>query len=78
MFFEVVMHVLAHEFVSKAWSIEFYNMHENGINHKMEISLIKPVQLGSLFVPFLFVEFKMKPLLIAWGLIKFRDFYFSR
>jgi len=76
MFFEVLLHLLAHEFVTNVGSIEFYNMHDTETKHKMEI--IKPLQLGSLFVPFIFVDFKMKPLLVAWVLIKFRNFYFSR
>jgi hypothetical protein len=78
MFFEVLLHLLAHEFVTNVGSIEFYNMHDTETNNKMEISLIKPLQLVSLFVPFIFVDFKMKPLLVAWVLIKFRNFYFSR
>jgi hypothetical protein len=78
MFFEVLLHLLAHEFVTNMGSIEFYNMHNTETKHKMEISFIKPLQLGSLFVPFFFVDFKMKPLLVAWVLIKFRNFYLSR
>jgi hypothetical protein len=70
MFFEVFLHLMAHKLATHKWSIEFHNMHESGVNNALTLSgaSYPLLRVGSLFVPFIFIEFRWTPLIIAWFL----------
>jgi len=69
MFFEVLLHLLAHDFASRTMKIEFHSMH--GTSEIMRFS--SPIiRIGSLFFPFIFIDFQWKSLLIAWFLLSLK------
>ena len=70
MFFEVLLHLMAHKLATHKWCIEIHDMHETGINNTLTLSgaSYPLLRIGSLFIPFIFIEFRWTPLIIAWGL----------
>ena len=70
MFFEVLLHLMAHKLTTYKWSIEFHNMHESGVNNTLTLmgAYYPLLRIGSLFIPFIFIEFRWTPLIIAWVL----------
>jgi hypothetical protein len=68
MFFEVLMHLMAHKLMTHKWCIEFHNMHETGANNTLTLSGVSYplLRISSLFIPFIFIEFRWTPLIIAW------------
>jgi hypothetical protein len=71
MFFEVVLHVMSHKLITHNWRFEFYNMHENGVNNALSLmgASYPLFRVGSLFLPFAFIDFQWTPLLVACFLI---------
>ena len=71
MFFQVVLHVMSHKLVTHNWCIEFYNVHDNGVNNVLSLmgASYPILRLSSLFIPFVFVDFQWTPLLLACFLI---------
>lgn len=67
MFFEVLLHLMAHKLMTHKWSIEFHNMHELDVNNALTLSGVSYplLRVGSLFIPFIFIEFRWTPLIIA-------------
>ena len=72
MFLKVLLHVLSYELVTNKMQIEFHNMHDSENNYKFELSNIPFIRAGSLFLPFLFVNFELTPFLIALALIRIK------
>lgn len=70
MFFEVLLHLMAHKLATHKWYIEIHDMHETGVNNTLTLSgaSYPLLRIGSLFIPFFFIEFQWTPLLIAWVL----------
>ena len=70
MFFEVLLHLMAHKLSTHKWCIEIHDMHETGANNTLTLSgaSYPLLRIGSLFIPFIFIEFRWTPLLIAWVL----------
>lgn len=74
MFLKVLLHVLSYELATNKLHIEFHNMHDSENNYKFDLSNIPFIRAGSLFLPFLFVNFELTPFLIALALIRLRSF----
>jgi hypothetical protein len=71
MFFEVCLHLMAYKVVNNKWSIEFYNAHDTGVNNLLTLSgaSYPLLRAGSIFLPFIFIDFQWTPLMVSLFLI---------
>ncbi len=71
MFFQVILHMLSHKLVTHKWCIEFYNAHGTCVDNTLTLTGASyPIlRVGSLFIPFVFVDFQWSPFMIACFLI---------
>ena len=71
MFFQVVLHIVSHKLITHKWCIEFYNTHGTYVDNTLTLSGASYpfLRVGSLFLPFLFIDFRLSPLIIACFLI---------
>ncbi len=71
MFLEVLLHLTAYKLVNHKWCIEFYNVHHTSVNNLLTFSgaSYPLLRAGSIFLPFVFIEFKWTPLLVSLFLI---------
>ena len=61
---------MANKLITHKWCIKFHNMHETGAINTLTLSGVSYplLRIGSLFLPFIFIEFRWTPLIIAWVL----------
>lgn len=71
MFLEVLLHLTAYKMVNNKCCIEFYNMHDTGVNNLLTLSgaSYPLLRASSIFLPFIFIEFRWTPLLFSLFLI---------
>ena len=71
MFLQVLLHLTAYKVVNNKWCIEFYNVHDTGVNNLLTLSgaSYPLLRAGSIFLPFVFIEFQWTPLLVSLFLI---------
>ncbi len=68
MFLEVLLHLTAYKMVNNKWCIEFYNVQRTDVLTLSGASY-PLLRVGSVFLPFIFIDFKWTPLMISLFLL---------
>jgi len=68
MFLEVLLHLSAYKMVNNKWCIEFYNVQRTDVLTLSGASF-PLLRVGSVFLPFIFIDFQWTPLMISLFLL---------
>ena len=68
MFLEVLLHLSAYKLINNKWCIEFYNAQRTDVLTLSGASF-PLLRVGSVFLPFIFIDFQWSPLMISLFLL---------